>query len=123
MLSAVILGSASFGIAAWFAQSNEPNLISEGSYNYLLTNKPVKIYTTSWCPYCKQLRAYLNNHSIPFEEEDIEASELALQEYNQLNGQMIPLLITEKLKLQGFEPALLDRFILPTFNTAKEGVK
>jgi len=30
--------------------------------------KPVKVYTTSYCPYCVQAKRLLNDRKIPFEE-------------------------------------------------------
>lgn len=34
--------------------------------------KPVKVYTTSWCPYCVQAKRLLTERKIPFEEIDCE---------------------------------------------------
>jgi glutaredoxin 3 len=35
---------------------------------------PVKIYTTSWCPYCSRARALLARKGVSFEDIDIEAA-------------------------------------------------
>lgn len=37
--------------------------------------KPVKVYTTSWCPYCVQAKKLLNDRQIPFEEIDCEGDD------------------------------------------------
>jgi glutaredoxin 3 len=34
----------------------------------------VVVYTTSWCPVCKQAKAWMVGHGVAFEERDIEAS-------------------------------------------------
>ena len=34
----------------------------------------VKIYSTTTCPYCKMLKAYLSNKNIPFEEVLLDQS-------------------------------------------------
>jgi len=34
--------------------------------------KPVKIYTKSYCPYCKRAKALLDQKKIPYQEIDIE---------------------------------------------------
>jgi glutaredoxin 3 len=35
---------------------------------------PVKMYTTSWCPYCSRARALLARKGVSFEDIDIEAA-------------------------------------------------
>lgn len=37
--------------------------------------KPVKVYTTSWCPYCVQAKKLLKDRQIPFEEIDCEGDD------------------------------------------------
>jgi glutaredoxin 3 len=34
----------------------------------------VVVYTTTWCPVCKQAKAWMVGHGVAFEERDIEAS-------------------------------------------------
>ncbi len=48
--------------------------------------KPVVMYTTSHCPYCRQAKAYLARRGIPFREVDIEASSSGEAEYRRLGG-------------------------------------
>jgi len=33
----------------------------------------IRIYTTSWCPDCRQAKKFLEEHQLAFEEIDIEA--------------------------------------------------
>jgi mycoredoxin len=33
----------------------------------------IRIYTTSWCPDCRQAKRFLEEHQLPYEEIDIEA--------------------------------------------------
>ncbi|HEX5056935.1 MAG TPA: glutaredoxin domain-containing protein [Gammaproteobacteria bacterium] len=35
-------------------------------------SKDVILYTTTWCPYCESLRAYLKGYNIPYIERDVE---------------------------------------------------
>ena len=35
-------------------------------------SRPVKIYTTPWCPYCHRAKAILNQEGIAFEEIDVD---------------------------------------------------
>lgn len=34
--------------------------------------RPVRIYTTSWCPYCHRAKAILSQHGVAFTEIDVE---------------------------------------------------
>jgi len=36
------------------------------------TRKRVRIFTATWCGYCKRAKAYLNGHNIAYDELDIE---------------------------------------------------
>jgi glutaredoxin 3 len=37
--------------------------------------KPVKIYTTSWCPYCVQAKKLLDQRGVRYEEIDCEGDD------------------------------------------------
>src|SRR5437660_1685804 len=37
--------------------------------------KPVKIYTTSWCPYCVRAKRLLDKKGISYEEVDVESDD------------------------------------------------
>ena len=36
-------------------------------------NIPVKVYSASWCGFCRMVKQYLASKNVPFEEIDIEA--------------------------------------------------
>ncbi|MDO8644154.1 MAG: glutaredoxin 3 [bacterium] len=37
--------------------------------------KPVKIYTTNYCPFCQRAKAFLTEKKVPFEEVRVDADE------------------------------------------------
>ena len=39
----------------------------------------VKIYSTTWCAYCKMAKEYLGKLNVPFQEIDIEQDQKAAQ--------------------------------------------
>jgi len=39
--------------------------------------KPVKIYTTSWCPYCVRAKRLLEKKGVSYEEIDVEGDDEA----------------------------------------------
>ena len=51
----------------------------------------VVMYGTTWCPYCKQQRAFFADNKIAFEEVDVEASKSNEMAYHMLQGNGYPL--------------------------------
>jgi glutaredoxin len=73
----------------------------------------VKIYSTTWCGFCKAEKHYLTEHKVKFEDVDVEADTAAAQEMVQLSGQMgVPFTVItkadgSKVGILGFnQPAL-----------------
>jgi len=48
----------------------------------------VVVYTTSWCPACRQTKAWLRANGVPYEERDIEASRTYAMQMRALNPRM-----------------------------------
>jgi len=55
--------------------------------------KPVKIYTTTYCPYCRRAKDLLTSLSVPFQEINLENNvalrEELIQKYNWTTVPMI----------------------------------
>jgi len=68
----------------------------------------VKLLTTSWCGYCRQARAYLNSRGIPFEDLDVEKSAQGKQEYRDLQGRGVPIILVGDQRMNGYSQARLD---------------
>ena len=79
-----------------------------------LRPRQVIMYSTVWCGFCKQAKAYFKQKGIAFAERDIEKSPQAKQEYQSLGGGGVPLILVGNKsgtkKLSGFSIA--------RFNTA-----
>ena len=71
--------------------------------------KPVIMYSTSWCGYCKKARQHFRKNRIPFDERDIEKSEMAAREYKKLNGRGVPVILVGKQRMNGFSSPAFDR--------------
>jgi len=56
-------------------------------------SRAVVIYTTSWCPYCKQLRAFLDERRIPYTDYDVEHSFNGGMGFWTLRGRGVPLVV------------------------------
>ncbi len=63
----------------------------------------VLLYSTAWCGYCKKARSLFEKSGVSFVEYDIEKSQLAAEEYRQLGGRGVPLIVINEQVLQGFD--------------------
>jgi len=71
----------------------------------------IKLLTTSWCGYCRQARAYLNSRGIPFEDLDVEKSAQGKQEYRELEGRGVPIILVGNQRMNGYSQAQLDTML------------
>lgn len=65
--------------------------------------EPVVLYATSWCGYCAKARALFEEQGIAYYEYDIEESAVGEEQYNQLGGSGVPLMIVNNQVIQGFK--------------------
>ena len=70
----------------------------------------VVLYSTSWCPYCKKAKAYLNKNRIAFTEYDIEKDATAKRNYKSLGGRGVPFLVRGSDVQGGFSAEKYDAF-------------
>ncbi len=48
----------------------------------------VKIYSTTWCAFCRAEKKYLDEQHVEYTAVDVEADQIAAQEMVHLTGQM-----------------------------------
>lgn len=111
----ILLLLAGFGIGttvqqAWLWYNKAATFIPlDTSAHFAETHSNVVIYTTAWCPYCKKLKQYLQQHQIAYDEFDIENTNIArLRLFEQLEAPGIPKIVTAQGVYIGFDPAELD---------------
>ncbi len=64
----------------------------------------VKIYTTNWCPYCKNAKALLNNKNISYEEINIEEKNMSREELSKITGGMsVPQIVINDEAIGGYD--------------------
>ncbi len=69
----------------------------------------VDIYTTSWCPYCKQAKAYLNSKGISYTEYDVEKDNEAMRRRNELSpDRKVPVAVIDGKVIRGFSSETYD---------------
>ena len=66
------------------------------------------LFTTAWCGYCRQARAYLASKGVAYRDVDIETKH-GLVEYVRAGGTKgVPLLVANKKRVLGFSTAGYD---------------
>lgn len=72
----------------------------------------IKIYSTKTCPYCKLVKDYLAEKSIPYEDIDVGADSAKAQEMVKISGQMgVPVIDIDGSIIVGWNKAALDEAI------------
>jgi glutaredoxin len=72
---------------------------------------PIRMYATSWCPYCAQARAYFARNGIAYTEFDIEKSQAGRAEFRSLGGRGIPVILVGDQRMDGFSEQRLAQML------------
>ena len=92
--------------------SYKPTIARIHCNDEILKSKPeVIMLSTWWCPYCYQARRYLTDNNISYCEYDIESSAKGEKLFNDVNGQVIPVLLIDKYTMRGFDEARLENLL------------
>ncbi len=76
------------------------------------TMKTIKLYSKPLCGWCQDAKAYLKQHSIPFESIDVGADQAAYAEMQKLSGQTyVPTIVVNGKVLADFDVAALEKFL------------
>lgn len=69
----------------------------------------VVMYSTSWCGYCKKAANHFRSNKIPFTEYDIETDKQAAQEYKDMKGRGVPIILIGDQRMNGFNAVSFDK--------------
>jgi glutaredoxin 3 len=69
----------------------------------------ITLYSTRNCSHCRRAKAFLQEHHIPFSEQDVERNRRAQLDFMRAGGRGVPLILIGDQPLQGFEPRQLQR--------------
>ncbi|WP_456448835.1 glutaredoxin family protein [Thiolapillus sp.] len=67
----------------------------------------ITLYSTSGCAHCRQLKQWLQQRRIGFQEMDVRHNARAFKDFQRQGGRAVPLLIVGGQKIQGFDPKRL----------------
>jgi len=72
----------------------------------------VEVFSQPTCPACNQLKEYLKQKGVTYEDHDITADPNALDELLRVHKvRVTPLVIVDDRKLVGFDPVELERLL------------
>ena len=73
-----------------------------------MTDKQVKVYSTTTCPWCTKVKSFLTGNGIKYEEVDVGADKAARDEMVKKSGQMgVPVTEIDGDLIVGFQEAVL----------------
>lgn len=71
----------------------------------------VKLFTTTWCGYCKKAKAHLAARGVPFREIDVEATASGQREFAAMGGRGVPVILVGSQRMDGFDASRLDAML------------
>ena len=72
----------------------------------------VKVYSTTTCPYCIRLKAYLDSKGVQYQNFDVSSDEEKLQEMISISGQMgVPVMDIDGDVIIGFDREHIDNLL------------
>jgi glutaredoxin 3 len=75
----------------------------------MVMKKDVTVYSTTWCGYCKMVKAYLKSKDVEFTEVDIEADPSAAERMVAMTGQMgVPVTTINSTTIIGYDRPAID---------------
>ena len=64
----------------------------------------VKIYSTNWCPYCANIKRFLNEKNIEFDEINIETEGMSREDLEKITGgRTVPQIVIDDTPIGGYE--------------------
>ena len=86
---------------SWYSANNYSSPTPDYGMAY---DSDVTLYATSWCGYCEKARKLLRENHIKYFEYDIEKSAEGREQYNNLRGNGVPILLIKGRVVDGYNP-------------------
>lgn len=102
------------GLGVGLAAANVPRWLTpayvDGDYSAYFPDAKtqVVVYATATCPFCAKAQEHLKARNIAFVKMDINDSPKAKQDFIQLKGDIVPLILVGNRQIRGFKPEVLD---------------
>ncbi|WGV61439.1 glutaredoxin family protein [Brevibacillus brevis] len=77
------------------------------------------VYSSTHCNFCQQLKSYLTEQNISFEERNIDEKEEYFQELSRLGVMSVPLTVIGEKQVLGFNPTRIKKALAVLAEAAK----
>jgi glutaredoxin len=77
---------------------------------------PILVYSASWCNACNELKDYLSNNNVQYNNIDIDEDKSAMTRLGKWGLTGIPVIIIKDNLIQGFNQNLLDKYLVVETN-------
>lgn len=74
--------------------------------------RKVRIFSADWCGICKRAKASLDHRGTRYIEYDVDNDPRRRDEFRRLGGRGVPLILVGEQRMQGFNPARLERMLI-----------
>lgn len=101
---------AGFAAVAADAPQSQLNPATAHASNY----PKIVLYSTSWCPHCKQAKEYFTRNNIPFINRDVELDDAAMEDLTgKYRSQGVPVLVigNDDKVLKGFDQGNFEKAV------------
>jgi glutaredoxin 3 len=72
----------------------------------------VTVYSTPTCPFCKQVKAFLEEHAVSYTDADVSTNQALAEEMIQKTGQMgVPVVMIGEEMVIGFDEIRLKELL------------
>lgn len=104
-------------LATMAACTRKPPL-DQAALRQAVGNEPVVLLSATWCGYCRQLRADLEQWGVHYREYDVEQSQAGARAFALLKSSGVPVLLVGEQRFHGYVPrqihqSLSDAGLLP----------
>ncbi len=105
-----------FTLVAVNAMATEPGKLQQSPLSQgaaaSTTYPKIVLYSTSWCPHCREAKEYLTGHNIPFVNRDVELDDSAMTALTvTYKSQGVPVIVigNDAKVLKGFNREIFEQ--------------
>lgn len=106
LIAATFLLFTATAATAGPAPADAPQSPIKPSASVKLQYPKIVLYSTSWCPHCRQAKEYMTSNNIPFINKDVELDSTAMDELTKkYKSQGVPVIVlgNDEKVLKGFD--------------------
>lgn len=76
-----------------------------------MSNNNIIVYSRDYCPHCVQLKKYLQENNVQFEERNVDTNETYMEELFNMGMRAVPVTVVGEEKILGFNTTQLKQVI------------